>query len=244
MDRPSAPGCAGKPRDNPRDDGAPRRAPEINDCPPRQRPARNGFRQPPQPSARTSPGSRTSKESRDEMGLLEERRLDLDDMTEAGGPALRPSNTATLIKSFFRHIVSSRHIGAGRPAEVVLQRLAQRYRHCVHRCRRRPLPAADMPAGVSIPEVGFVQASFLPWSSVFAGGDACGAPLPSATPRNHHVVVVCCGGCRFSEKLARIPAFTPTSKNLHPVIIVSDDKDGRLRRQRKRQLVLCVLVFP
>ncbi len=173
-------------------------------------------------------------DAQDEMGLLQESRLDLDDMAEPGGAAsLQPSNIATLVKSFFRHIVSP--ADGPPPLATSAPEGPQRQRYNVllnvtgitsTGVGAAPLPAVDMPAGASIPEVGPVPASLLPWTSVFAGGDACGSPLPDAAPSNHQVVVVRRGGCSFSEKLARIPAFTPTSKSLQLVIIVSDDKDA------------------
>lgn len=95
-----------------------------------------------------------------------------------------------------------------------------------------PLPSVDMPPGAHIPHVGPFTASYLPWSSVFAAGDACGGPLPEMAPRDHQVVVIRRGGCSFSAKLANIPAHKRSPGSLQLVVVVSnDDEDGGFFRE-------------
>lgn len=88
-----------------------------------------------------------------------------------------------------------------------------------------PLPAADAPPGLHVPDFGVVPPSVFPWTTVYAAGDACGPePLPEEAPRDHQVMVMRRGGCSFSEKLANIPAFVPDSRSLQLVIVVSDEE--------------------
>jgi hypothetical protein len=72
------------------------------------------------------------------------------------------------------------------------------------------------------------KADRLTWSTVFITDEACAAKLPDDAIRNHQVIVIKRGGCSFSEKLANIPSFTPSSQSLKLVIVVSDSSDDRL----------------
>lgn len=88
-----------------------------------------------------------------------------------------------------------------------------------------PLPPIDTPANAYIPPFGAFPPQILPWSTVFAAGEACDSVLPEAGPRDHQVIVIRRGGCTFSEKLANIPAYKPNLQSLQLVIIVSDDEE-------------------
>lgn len=88
-----------------------------------------------------------------------------------------------------------------------------------------PLPPVDTPASAHIPSFGPVPASVLPWSTIFAAGDACGRVLPEEAPRDHQIIVIRRGGCTFSEKLANIPAYKPSPASLQLVVVVSDDHE-------------------
>ena len=68
----------------------------------------------------------------------------------------------------------------------------------------------------------------LHWNSVYAADTLCQRKLPLSVPRTHQVIVLRRGGCSFSQKLANIPAFTPSSSALQLVVVVSfdDDEDG------------------
>ncbi|KAH7027651.1 glycoside hydrolase family 47 protein [Microdochium trichocladiopsis] len=63
----------------------------------------------------------------------------------------------------------------------------------------------------------------LSWQTIFLTDTACDGKLPDAAPRNHQVIVMRRGGCSFSEKLANIPSFAPSSKSLQLVIVVSGE---------------------
>lgn len=90
-----------------------------------------------------------------------------------------------------------------------------------------PLPPIDIPAHGYIPPFGPVPPQLLPWSTVFAAGEACDAVLPENGPRDHQIIIIRRGGCTFSEKLANIPAYKPSPQSLQLVIVVSDDEaDG------------------
>lgn len=88
-----------------------------------------------------------------------------------------------------------------------------------------PLPPVDTPASAHIPPFGPVPPKVLPWSTVFAAGDACGRVLPEEAPRDHQIIVIRRGGCTFSEKLANIPAYKPSPASLQLVVVVSDDHE-------------------
>jgi len=88
-----------------------------------------------------------------------------------------------------------------------------------------PLPTTTIPAGARVPEFGPVDPSVFPWSTVYAGGDACAGPLPDAAPRDHQVLVLRRGGCSFSAKLANIPAHAPSPRSLQLVVVVSGEED-------------------
>ncbi|KAK3336693.1 glycoside hydrolase family 47 protein [Cercophora scortea] len=85
-----------------------------------------------------------------------------------------------------------------------------------------PLPPVDVPAGARIPEFGPLPYTLLPWTTIYAAGDAC-TILPEAAPRDHQVIVIRRGGCSFSAKLAHIPAYKPSGRSLQLVVIVSDE---------------------
>ncbi|TPX08425.1 uncharacterized protein E0L32_010155 [Thyridium curvatum] len=147
--------------------------------------------------------------------------------------SMRPSDIATLFKSFFQHIVSSldgaplatgipgvgRHVAKNQPYNILLNASAI----TPTGIGAAPLPPVDIPPGSHVPSSGAVDASVLPWTTVFAAGDACAEPLPESAPRDHQVILVRRGGCSFGEKLANIPPATPKPGSLQLVVVVSDD---------------------
>ncbi|RAL61006.1 hypothetical protein DID88_010102 [Monilinia fructigena] len=64
----------------------------------------------------------------------------------------------------------------------------------------------------------------LSFTTIYFAGEACDGRLPDESVKQHHVIVMKRGGCTFSEKLSNIPSYTPTSKGLKLVIMVTDDK--------------------
>ncbi|KAJ4422267.1 hypothetical protein N0V82_003128 [Gnomoniopsis sp. IMI 355080] len=88
-----------------------------------------------------------------------------------------------------------------------------------------PLPPVDIPANAHIPAAGPMPTHLLPWTTIFAAGYACDGLLPEEAPRDHQLIVMRRGGCTFSEKLANIPAYKPSSQSLQLVIIVSGEED-------------------
>ncbi len=87
--------------------------------------------------------------------------------------------------------------------------------------RRRCLP------GARLPEADAVHRAMLPWTTIYAAGDACSSTLPEAGPRDHQVVVIRRGGCSFTIKLGNIPAYLPSPKSLQLIVMVSDEEDDR-----------------
>lgn len=67
---------------------------------------------------------------------------------------------------------------------------------------------------------------FLGWKTIYFAGEACNARLSEEAVKTHQVIIMKRGGCTFTEKLANIPSFTPTSRALKLVIIVSDNEDS------------------
>jgi hypothetical protein len=63
----------------------------------------------------------------------------------------------------------------------------------------------------------------LSWTRLYFAGQACENKLPDEAAKKHDVIIMRRGGCTFSEKLANIPSFTPSSRSLKLVIIVSND---------------------
>jgi hypothetical protein len=78
------------------------------------------------------------------------------------------------------------------------------------------------------------QADSLIWSSIYFAGEACTAKLPDDAPKKHEVIVMRRGGCTFSDKLSNIPSFTPTSRSLKLVILISsnDEEDDRWEAEK------------
>lgn len=72
------------------------------------------------------------------------------------------------------------------------------------------------------------------WAKIFVAGEACTAKLPDEAARKHQIIVMKRGGCSFSRKLANIPSFTPSSKSLKLVIIVSDFPDNGAEEEGTR----------
>lgn len=65
----------------------------------------------------------------------------------------------------------------------------------------------------------------LAWSKIYFAGEACTGKLPDEAVRKHQIIVMLRGGCMFSEKLANIPSYTPSSRGLKLVIVISNSED-------------------
>jgi hypothetical protein len=74
----------------------------------------------------------------------------------------------------------------------------------------------------------------LTWSRIFFAGDSCSTKLPDEAARKHEIIVMRRGGCTFSEKLANIPSFTPSTRSLKLVIVVSDEDEDEEDFGRER----------
>ncbi|KAK3310267.1 glycosyl hydrolase family 47-domain-containing protein [Chaetomium strumarium] len=88
-----------------------------------------------------------------------------------------------------------------------------------------PLPPTAAPGGARISAFGPVPERLLPWTTIYAAGDACAGPLPDSAPRDHQIILIRRGGCNFSAKLANIPAHPPSPSSLQLVVVVSDEED-------------------
>jgi hypothetical protein len=85
--------------------------------------------------------------------------------------------------------------------------------------------AASITDVAEAPNPKAASAELLSWSRIFFAGTACDAKLPDEAARKHEVIVMRRGGCTFSEKLANIPSFTPSSRSVKLVIIISDEDE-------------------
>lgn len=186
---------------------------------------------------------------------------DRDTVEDVDHPRTGASGLTTLVKSFWRQIVSSLDGPAhATPVPGSNNLGGQQRQHPLHhasfsnksggagRQARGPalnvvlnstgvtptgigaasLPSIDIPAGADIPASGPVSLDLLPWRTVYAGGQACDAPLPETAARDHQVLVLRRGGCSFSEKMANIPSFAAGPRRLQLVVVVSDDDDVRV----------------
>jgi hypothetical protein len=87
-------------------------------------------------------------------------------------------------------------------------------------------PVADTPMTGSPSYNSRKPAANFPWTSVYLGGEACGAPLPDSSSRQHQIIVLRRGGCSFSEKLERIPTFPASPHSLQLVLVIDEGDDS------------------
>lgn len=68
----------------------------------------------------------------------------------------------------------------------------------------------------------------LSWSLMYFAdpAEACDAKLSSEVVRQYNVIVIRRGGCTFSEKLERIPSFSPSRRGLKLVIVVDFSEES------------------
>lgn len=69
------------------------------------------------------------------------------------------------------------------------------------------------------------QSEPLTWSRIYFAGESCHGKLPDDAAKKHNIIVIRRGGCTFSQKLANIPSFVPSSKSLKLVIVISGSED-------------------
>lgn len=182
----------------------------------------------------------TSGDGEKELAKKEEYNpygADLD--TELPGDSPRPDSLATnintLLRTFWSHMRAADPSNSSTSSTHALEKLnphGHPLNHLVNTTAitpigvgAAPLPPIDIPANAFIPPFGPLPSHVLPWSTVFAAGEACDAVLPEEGPRDHQVIIIRRGGCTFSDKLANIPAYKPSPQSLQIVVIVSDDEE-------------------
>lgn len=91
----------------------------------------------------------------------------------------------------------------------------------------------------AIPATEQNPTSRLPYRRVYVlDSELCDVSLPVETAKRYQVLVIRRGGCRFDDKLRRIPSFAPSLTSLKLVVVVSfpaaaaDDDDASARRRR------------
>lgn len=86
-----------------------------------------------------------------------------------------------------------------------------------------PLPPVPDTPLVSSPGYNAKRpADNFPWKRVYLAGHACDGALPETASRGHQVIVMLRGGCNFSEKLDKIPSFSPAHGSLQLVVVVDE----------------------
>jgi hypothetical protein len=83
-------------------------------------------------------------------------------------------------------------------------------------------PIIDVP---DAPDPSQPRSESLIWSNIYFAGDGCRTKLPDDAAKKHEIIVMRRGGCTFSEKLSNIPSFTPTTRSLKLVILISGVTD-------------------
>lgn len=163
---------------------------------------------------------------------LDSNELPVDSPTT---PDSLATNINTLLRSFWSHMRAADPANGNTSSSHALEKLNPQGHPLNHLINTTaitpigigaaPLPPVDIPANTYIPPFGPFHPNLLPWSTIFAAGEACDAVLPEEGPRDHQVIILRRGGCTFSEKLANIPAYKPSSASLQLVIVVSDDEE-------------------
>ncbi|KAL5314574.1 hypothetical protein ACEPPN_017215 [Leptodophora sp. 'Broadleaf-Isolate-01'] len=69
------------------------------------------------------------------------------------------------------------------------------------------------------------QSETLTWSRIYFAGESCHGKLPDDAAKKHDIIVIRRGGCTFSQKLANIPSFVPSTRSLKLVIVISGSED-------------------
>ncbi|OLN82876.1 ER degradation-enhancing alpha-mannosidase-like protein 1 [Colletotrichum chlorophyti] len=157
----------------------------------------------------------------DHLQLTEEARSEL----REDQAAAKSMNTAyrSMLKSMIRAVTSvfdPTNTPAPRPAGAQPKFHVESYMGSLG-VGKGAVPLPDTPDS-SIPSDD--AAPNLPWQTVYRAGYGCDGRLPDEAPRHHQVIVMRRGGCSFSEKLANIPSFTPSSHALQLVIIVDEEE--------------------
>lgn len=85
-----------------------------------------------------------------------------------------------------------------------------------------PLPAED-------PKMPGAGDGMLSWNSIYFADppETCDDKLPAEIVKQYNVVIIKRGGCTFSDKLERIPSFSPSKRGLKLVIVVDFSEEGK-----------------
>ena len=87
--------------------------------------------------------------------------------------------------------------------------------------------AASLPAQLDTIDPTTLATGSLPNNKLyFLDSTLCSHRLPISVVKSHQILVVRRGECSFNEKLANIPAFTPSKEGLQLVIVVSSESSA------------------
>lgn len=152
----------------------------------------------------------------------EHMNIELEEALSAAGIT---TDYKTLLSSFFQHVTSALRD----PAATLLPEPEE-----VREYHYATLPAI-IPTGLGAAPIIEVEEAPNPnvgpgsdplgWTKFFFADYGCSGKLPDQAVKSHQVIIMKRGGCTFNEKLANIPSFTPSSKGLKLVVIVSGNED-------------------
>jgi hypothetical protein len=87
--------------------------------------------------------------------------------------------------------------------------------------------AASLPAQLDTLDPTTLATGSLPNTKLyFLDSTLCSHRLPIAVVKSHQILVIRRGECSFNEKLANIPAFTPSREGLQLVVVVSSSSEN------------------
>ncbi|KAK4998005.1 hypothetical protein LTR66_002701 [Elasticomyces elasticus] len=93
--------------------------------------------------------------------------------------------------------------------------------------------AALLPSSIETNDASTSPLGELPWTRIhILDGELCDQRLPLSVAKTNHVLVIRRGGCTFSQKLANVPSFAPSSTSLRLVVVVGfpeHDEQGGAR---------------
>lgn len=159
-----------------------------------------------------------------EVGSNDAAKLALNDRLASAGMA---AEYRTMLSSLLNQVTSVLRdpVATLLPAEPEPEDLPEKFPFMI--------VSAVAPTGLgSVPVVDVAEApdpndgpreETLSWTSIYFADQACEHKLPDEAARKHEVIIIRRGGCTFSEKLANVPSFTPTSRSLKLVIVVSEE---------------------
>jgi hypothetical protein len=180
-----------------------------------------------------APVNESAQGSTEEFFSTDSEEASCDEANLALGDSLSSAGLAaeyrTMLSSLLHHVTSALRDPAATllPGDTEPEEIPQAYSFAtlpaIAPIGLGAAPIIDGPEAAD-PKAGPKTEPLL-WSKLFFAGNACEGKLPDEAAHKHDIIIIRRGGCTFSKKLANIPSFTPSSRSLKLVIIVSDTED-------------------